>query len=136
MESPFELPMLVRDYECDLEGIVNNAVYLNYLEHTRHEFLKSRGLNFAEFTRQGIFLVVVRIEVDYLSPLRSGDQFVVTLIPDRISRLRFGFTQEIFRIPERQPVLHARVIGAATDRSGSPRMPRGVLDRLMSKILG
>lgn len=38
MEYIFELEMQVRDYECDMEGIVNNAIYQHYLEHTRHEF--------------------------------------------------------------------------------------------------
>ena len=49
----FQLAMAVRDYECDMQGVVNNAVYQNYLEHTRHEFLKSRGLDFARLTEQG-----------------------------------------------------------------------------------
>lgn len=35
----FETRMEVRDYECDIEGIVNNANYLHYTEHTRHRFL-------------------------------------------------------------------------------------------------
>ena len=39
----YELPFKVRDYECDLQGIVNNANYQHYLEHTRHEFLTSVG---------------------------------------------------------------------------------------------
>ena len=56
----FKLEFEVRDYECDLSGIVNNAVYQNYLEHTRHAFLKSRGLDFAALEDQGITLVVIR----------------------------------------------------------------------------
>ena len=42
----YELTMKVRDYEVDAEGIVNNANYLHYLEHTRHEFCEQAGLTF------------------------------------------------------------------------------------------
>ena len=45
--------MKVRDYECDLQGIVNNANYQHYLEHTRHEFLLSTGVSFAALHEQG-----------------------------------------------------------------------------------
>ena len=34
MDYIYELKMKVRDYECDLQGIVNNANYQHYLEHT------------------------------------------------------------------------------------------------------
>lgn len=48
----YELEMKVRDYECDLQGIVNNANYQHYLEHTRHEFLISVGISFAALHEQ------------------------------------------------------------------------------------
>ena len=41
----FETEMEVRDYECDIQGIVNNANYLHYTEHTRHLYLQSLGVN-------------------------------------------------------------------------------------------
>ena len=47
MNYIFETRMEVRDYECDIEGIVNNANYLHYAEHTRHLFLRSLGVSFA-----------------------------------------------------------------------------------------
>ena len=50
----YTIALQVRNYECDMEGIVNNAVYLNYLEHARHQFLRSAGIDFAELTQQGI----------------------------------------------------------------------------------
>ena len=70
MDYIFELPFKVRDYECDLQGIVNNAVYQNYLEHTRHEFLEYVGLNFAQMHEDGIDAVVIRVEIDYKAPLK------------------------------------------------------------------
>ncbi|HPF94909.1 MAG TPA: acyl-CoA thioesterase, partial [Tenuifilaceae bacterium] len=72
------LELTVRDYECDLQGIVNNAVYLNYLEHARHTFLLKMGIDFAKLHTEGVDLVVSRIEIDYKQSLSSGDEFVVS----------------------------------------------------------
>lgn len=94
----FSIHMQVRDYECDFQGIVNNAVYLNYLEHTRHEFAKSLGFDVVSLAARGINLVIVRAEIDYKASLRSGDAFMVALNTERLSRLRFVFDQEIYRI--------------------------------------
>ena len=65
MEYVFTMKMSVRDYECDLQGIVNNANYLHYIEHTRHEFLKHAGANFAELHQNGIDAVVARMNLQY-----------------------------------------------------------------------
>lgn len=119
--APFKIELEVRDYECDMEGIVNNAVYMNYLEHARHVFIKSKGLDFAELTQKGIQLVVIRIEADYLYPLRSGDRFQVTISPERVSKLRFGFMQNIHRIPDDKLILSAKVIGTSLNAEGQPR---------------
>lgn len=122
MNNPqFKVELEVRDYECDIEGIVNNAVYLNYLEHTRHLFLANKGFDFATLTRNGIHLVVIRVEADYLYPLRSGDKFHVTASLERISKLRFGFLQDIFRIPDAKPILRTKVIGTSLDAGGQPK---------------
>ena len=118
---PFKVELEVRDYECDIEGIVNNAVYMNYLEHTRHLFLKSRGVDFAELTQKGMHLVVIRIEADYLYPLRSGDKFHVTASMERVSKLRFGFVQEIYRLPDNKPILKAKVFGTSLNAEGKPK---------------
>ena len=123
MNDQFKLEFSVRDYECDLAGMVNNAVYLNYIEHARHEFLKTKNIDFARLADQGIYLVVLRIEADYLHSLRSGDQFYIGTNIERISRLRFGFHQDIFRLPDQKPVLKAIVMGTAVNQRGKPVLP-------------
>lgn len=122
MNYSFELVFSVRDYECDLQGVVNNAVYLNYLEHTRHEYLKSLGLDFARLHQQGCDLVLTRCELDYRSPLRSGECFVVRLRLERESRLRFAFFQEIYHLPDERLVLQAKAIGTGLIQ-GRPALP-------------
>ena len=126
----FTLEMKVRDYECDLQGVVNNAVYQNYLEHARHEYLKSINIDFAALTAQGINLVVTRVEIDYKTSLVSGDRFVVEVRPERISPLRIGFRQDIYRLPDRKTVAKALVTGAALNAKGRPQLPEALKDIL------
>ncbi len=130
----FKLEFEVRDYECDLSGIVNNAVYQNYLEHARHVFLKKQGIDFAELERRGITLVVIRIEMDFLYPLTSGDKFFVGLNPERVSRLRFGFQQDIYCLPDEKPILARKVIGAALNELGRPRLPEELMEQIASGL--
>ncbi len=123
MEYTHSLEFKVRDYECDLQGVVNNAVYQNYLEHARHELLLARGIDFAALTRAGIDLVVVRAELEYRQSLASGDRFVVRSRVERSSRLRFVFCQDIFRLPDERLMLAARITGTSLNARGRPQLP-------------
>lgn len=133
-EYRFRLDFQVRDYECDLQGVVNNAVYQNYLEHTRHEFIRGLGLDFAELSRRGINLVVIRAELDYKRPLRSGDRFWVGLNLERISPLHFAFHQDIYLQPDNRLLLKARVTGTGVNAKGRPELS-GEISRALEKVL-
>jgi acyl-CoA thioester hydrolase len=129
-KSYFALEMAVRDYECDLQGVVNNAVYQNYLEHARHEYMKSIGIDFAALTAEGINLVVTRAEIDYKLSLTSGDRFVVEVRMERVSPVRIGFRQDIYRLPDRKAVVRALVIGTALNAKGRPQLPQALAETL------
>ena len=108
MSYHYELKMKVRDYECDLQGIVNNANYQHYTEHTRHEFLRSHGVSFAELHARGIDAVVARMQLQFKTPLRSADRFVSRLAL-RKEGIKYVFQQDIFRLPDERPVLKSTV---------------------------
>ncbi len=110
----------VRDYECDIQGVVNNSVYQNYLEHARHEMLLDKGVDFAAFAARGINLVVVRTEVDYRSSLVPGDKYKVGVTLSKLSKVRFEFQQAIFREGQDKPAIEAKVIGTALNERGRP----------------
>jgi len=129
----YALAMDVRDYECDIQGIVNNSVYQNYLEHVRHEYLKEVGVDFAEYARQGINLVVVRAELDYKTPLVSGDKFIVGLNMQREGRARFAFYQDIYRAEDMKLALKGKIIGTALNERGRPAIPPA-LDALLTDV--
>ena len=108
MEYQYELTLKVRDYECDLQGIVNNANYQHYLEHARHEFLLSLGISFAQLHEQGIDPVVARINMAFKTPLKSGDQYTCCLNLKK-EGIKYVFYQEIFRTADRKLVVKAVV---------------------------
>ena len=96
MEYIYTLPLKVRDYECDIQGVVNNSVYQNYLEHARHEFLESIGSNFKKLHENGIDAMVSRIEIDYKTSLTSGDELEVRLNVER-EGVKLVFLEDIYR---------------------------------------
>lgn len=104
----YELTLKVRDYECDLQGIVNNANYQHYLEHTRHEFLSSIGVSFFELHQRGIDPVVARIQIAFKTPLTSGDEFVSKLYIKK-EGIRYAFYQDIFRKSDHKIVVKSVV---------------------------
>ena len=127
--QPFSLEFVVRDYECDLQGVVNNANYQHYLEHARHQFLISKGLSFVELHDEGIDLIVTKVEIEYKYPLRSRDEFNVTVNIQREGNARILFVQEIFRLPDLKLIVKARVTGVAT-KKGRPVPPGDLVSRL------
>jgi acyl-CoA thioester hydrolase len=129
MDYKFELPFKVRDYECDIQGIVNNSVYQNYLEHTRHEFLEHIGLSFSGLHDQGIDAMVIRIEIDYKFPLKSGDHFVCKLNTAREGNFKFVFLQDIFRLSDQKLIVKAKVVAACINiKTGRPVAPQELID--------
>ena len=118
----FTLEIAVRDYELDSEGIVNNAIYLHYLEHTRHAFVKREGIPFGSLTSEGLIPVVRRMEIDYRTPLRSGDVMLSRLWIERLGA-RFIFHQDIFRKGDMAPVVNAVVSIVCMEKDG--RINRG-----------
>jgi acyl-CoA thioester hydrolase len=101
MNYCFETRMEVRDYECDIEGIVNNANYLHYMEHTRHLFLKECGLSFAEMHERGVDAVVARMQLQFKTPLKCDDEFISRL---RLTKegVKYVFHQDFFRASDKQ----------------------------------
>ena len=91
----FETRMEVRDYECDIQGIVNNANYLHYTEHTRHRFLRSLGVSFSALHEKGVDAVVARMQLTYKVPLTCDDE-IISRMSLKKQGLRWVFFHDLF----------------------------------------
>jgi len=114
--------LVVRTYECDMNGHVNNANYLHYLEYARHEFLKAVGFDFAGSVKAGYGLYVTRIEIDYKRSAVLDDRLTIESAPVKKGAVSGVMEQSIRRGDD--VMATARVSWAFVDASGKPtRIP-------------
>ncbi len=97
-EDWYRMPFEVRDYEVDLQGIVNNANYFHYFEHARNVFGRERGFDLSDLhDNQGIDPVVSSIEIKYRIPLRPRERFTVRVRAHREGRIRIVFEERLIK---------------------------------------
>jgi acyl-CoA thioester hydrolase len=110
--------LVVRSYECDSYGHVNNAVYLNYLEYARMEFLKDNKFDYEKFVGAGYFIVVVRVAIDYKLSAYLNDELTIETESLKRRKASGMFHQRICRGEEL--VAEAEVTWAALNSQGRP----------------
>jgi YbgC/YbaW family acyl-CoA thioester hydrolase len=108
----------VRSYECDAYGHVNNAVYLNYLEVARHEYLKALVISIEELRAAGTGLWVARISIDFRSPALPGDRLAIHTKPLKRTRIGGILGQRIVR--GEALVAEAQVTWVSVNARGRP----------------
>ena len=118
----------VRDYELDMQGVVNNANYLHYFEHARHLYLKAQDINLAQCHADGFDFVVVDSRVQYKTPLKANDQFYIKTALTRLGKIRFTALQSLYFADTDTLVAEAQTICACIDQARKkPCMPDWLL---------
>lgn len=87
----------VRQYELDLLGHVNNAVYLNWVEQVAIEHVEALGFGREWSLAHGGVWVVREHHVTYHRPVGYGDVVLVTTLPQKIGGVRGVRRTEIHR---------------------------------------
>jgi acyl-CoA thioester hydrolase len=78
----------VRQYELDVLGHVNNAVYLNWAEQVAIDHVEALGFGRAWSLAQGGAWVVREHHVTYHLPVEYGDVVTVTTLPQELGGVR------------------------------------------------
>jgi acyl-CoA thioester hydrolase len=87
----------VRQYELDVLGHVNNAVYLNWIEQVAIDHVESLGYGRDWSLAHGGTWVVREHRVTYLRPVEYGDAVLVTTLPEALGGVRGTRRTEIHR---------------------------------------
>ena len=92
---PYVLQVRVRFRDLDGFGHVNNAVFVTYLEQARTDcYLAAHGRTDPFESGAGLDFVVARLELDYVSPILSGDVVQITVFPTHVGNSSFTFGYE------------------------------------------
>ncbi|MDH6515583.1 acyl-CoA thioester hydrolase [Streptomyces sp. SAI-208] len=78
MSEPFSVPVTVRGYETDVQGHLNQSVYLNYAEHARWSLLRAAGITQAALIGSGVGPVALETTIRYRRELLAGDEVEVS----------------------------------------------------------
>jgi len=97
-DSTHKITVKVRFHEVDMLGVCNNAVYINFFEHARLEYVKEVGL----MPEGGIFsdgrlFFMVRNEINYLGHSFYDDELDVYSKVSYIKNSSFGYDHIIVR---------------------------------------
>jgi YbgC/YbaW family acyl-CoA thioester hydrolase len=95
VSTPSRIEVEARSYELDPYGHVNNAVFVNWLEHGRLCYLRDRGHTYWTVPEAfGVRVVVVSADLAFRAQVRIGDRLGITTSLARFGRTSFAFRQE------------------------------------------
>ncbi len=109
----------VRPYECDTYNHVNNAVYLNYLETARMDFLEKIGFKYDELFNAGYFLFVTHVDIHYKVSARMHELLTIETWPVKMGVVS-GAMHQIIRKPDGQVSAEADVTWGCVNKQAHP----------------
>ncbi len=121
----------VQENELDIQNIVNNAVYLQYFDHARIQLLQSKGIDWAEWHREGFNLVLIHTDMAIKQSLKAHDKFYIKSTYEKVGRLKIIFTQEMYQGKNNTLVAKAaNTMACVSIHTGKPVMPEKILTSL------
>ena len=114
--------IIVRTYECDGYGHVNNANYLNYFEYARYEYLKTIGFDYESMVKAGYGIYIARVEIEYKKPAFTEDELTLESWAIKKGAVSGVIAQQITR--GKDLIAEAKVTWAFVNKQGTPvRLP-------------
>jgi acyl-CoA thioester hydrolase len=134
MNEPDRVEVEARSYELDPYGHVNNAVFVNWLEHGRLCYLRERGMTWTSLPEQfGVRVVIVSMSLDWRAEVNLGDRLVIESGIEKFGNSSFTFAQRI-RFEDGRPAADATAVMVVTGEGGKAvAMPVGLREALESR---
>jgi len=120
LKTRFETSLVSRSYECDSYGHVNHAVFLNYLEVARIEFLESMGYTLDSLKKENLLMPIVKLEIEYKRQIFAGEKIVISVEWIKKKTRSAVFEQMIFNEDKSIFISKALITWVAVNLQGKP----------------
>jgi acyl-CoA thioester hydrolase len=113
----------VRVVYCDVDrmNVVHHGSYFRYFEQARTEFMRRRGIPYADVEARGLILPIVALSVRYASPARYDDLLAIDTTISNVRRVSVTFTYEVRRVGEDgRTLVRAETVLACCEANGRP----------------
>ena len=117
--SDFYIEKRIYYHDTDCGGVVYYANYFKHFEEARTEYLRSIGIDTAEYAAKGNLFAVVHMEIDYKCPARYGDIVKVSSAIESVGNASVNFLQEVKKGDK--VLAKAKIILACIDNNMKPR---------------
>ena len=117
-----EIKIYYQDTDCG--GVVYYANYLTYFERARTEFLREMGADISKLMERGIFFMVRRAEIDYVSPARYGETISVEVKAGKMTGASIELLYEITEKETRRTIVRGKTLMVCVGKDMKPtRLP-------------
>jgi tol-pal system-associated acyl-CoA thioesterase len=129
-----EIRVYYEDTDCG--GVVYYANYLRWLERSRTEFLRARGVELAPLMAQDVWFSVSELNIKYNKPAKYDDLLDVTTELDNVCGATFWLKNQVIRHGELLAEAKVR-IACMSGQTGKPRtIPSEIADALKWAAVG
>ena len=133
MQLEGKVRMQIRVYyeDTDCGNVVYYANYLKYMERSRTELLRDKGIDLAEYHTNGYLFAVTEANIRYKAPARYNDLLDVDSRIIELTPVTMLFSTEIKRAADRVLLVQGEVRIACISTAGkAQRIPREVKEKL------
>jgi acyl-CoA thioester hydrolase len=124
--------MKIRVYyeDTDFGGVVYYANYLRYMERSRTEYMRDRGIDLLEYHKKGFMFAVVDAHIRYHRPARYNDLLDVDSRITAITPVTITFETVITSQSHEKLVTGTVKVACISHEGKAGRIPREILEML------
>jgi acyl-CoA thioester hydrolase len=120
--EPFTHRLRVRYSECDSQGVLFNANYLAYIDHTVTELWRAAYGGYQTMLDRGVDIVVAEVRMRFLGSARFDEELTLEAVVTRMGTTSLTSTHR-FRRHDGELVLDAEIRHVFVDRSTAVKTP-------------